>query len=341
MAAAAAQQPSTRGASYSSSSPGDGDLGIDSSLLYESFTDAVANCLAGAYLALYAFFHACSSPVVINIVKKTSKTVVITALCHYVLLTVMLWPLGLLCRLLSLLTLFLVSFDVSALVASSMAVYPMATILLIKYVYRSSMDECFASTLAQLNPKYAAHLAAMPRRFKPSMSQKVLSRLGLSLDDSDDLKTMLMLMLVGLLLRGWRSLPYIGWLVAPVLQFLSIRYMVGRPVAAALLSVAAALGPALEGPVMSFVQLWASAKVLGRSSLRYYLDRCVPRDKRSAFVRAFEYSIVSYFLLPTALMRLPLLGSLVAFPAAALGAHALQHLLRRRAGALEAVEHLQ
>lgn len=50
---------------------------------------------------------------------------------------------------------------------------------------------------------------------------------------------------------------------------------------------------------------------------------------------------MSYFLLPTALMRLPLLGSLVAFPAAALGAHALQDLLRRRAGALEAVEHLQ
>jgi hypothetical protein len=29
---------------------------------------------------------------------------------------------------------------------------------------------------------------------------------------------MLMLMLVGLLLRGWRSLPYIGWLVAPVVR---------------------------------------------------------------------------------------------------------------------------
>jgi hypothetical protein len=29
---------------------------------------------------------------------------------------------------------------------------------------------------------------------------------------------MLMLMLVGLLLRGWRSLPYIGWLVAPVVS---------------------------------------------------------------------------------------------------------------------------
>jgi hypothetical protein len=39
------------------------------------------------------------------------------------------------------------------------------------------------------------------------------------------------------------------------IQFLSIRYMVGRPVAAALLSVLAALNTALEGPVMSFVQV--------------------------------------------------------------------------------------
>jgi hypothetical protein len=57
--------------------------------------------------------------------------------------------------------------------------------------------------------------------------------------------------------------------------------------------------------------------------------------------RAFEYSIVSYFLLPTALMRVPLLGSLVAFPAAAMGAHALHELLVRRAVVLEAIEHLQ
>jgi hypothetical protein len=39
------------------------------------------------------------------------------------------------------------------------------------------------------------------------------------------------------------------------IQFLSIRYMVGRPVAAALLSLLAALGPSLEGTVTSFVQV--------------------------------------------------------------------------------------
>eukprot|EP00882_Tetradesmus_deserticola_P030273 GHRQ01033974.1.p1 GENE.GHRQ01033974.1~~GHRQ01033974.1.p1 ORF type:complete len:285 (+),score=108.47 GHRQ01033974.1:461-1315(+) len=284
MAAAAAQQPTTQTA-HNSSSTSDGDLGIDSSLLYESFTDAVAHCAAGAYLAVQAFFGACKSPVVINTMKKTSKTVILTALCHYVLLTIVLWPVGMFCRLLSRLTLNHVNFEVNTLVGSSMAIYPMLTIMLNKYVHPSSMDDCFCSSLAELDPKYAAHLAAMPRRFKPRLREKVLARMGMSADDSDDYKTMLLLMLAGLLLRGWRSLPYIGWLVAPVLQFLSIRYMVGRPVAAALLSVAAALHPTLEGPVMSFVQLWASSKVLGRSSMRYYLDRCVPTEKRGAFIR--------------------------------------------------------
>lgn len=39
---------------------------------------------------------------------------------------------------------------------------------------------------------------------------------------------------------------------------------------------------------------------------------------------------MSYFLLPTALMRLPVLGSLVAFPAAAMGAHAVTDILQRQ-----------
>jgi hypothetical protein len=51
--------------------------------------------------------------------------------------------------------------------------------------------------------------------------------------------------------------------------------------------------------------------------------------------------VVSYFLLPTALMRVPLLGSLVAFPGAAMGAYALQDMLSRKAGVREALEHLQ
>jgi hypothetical protein len=45
-------------------------------------------------------------------------------------------------------------------------------------------------------------------------------------------------------------------------QFLSIRYMVGRPVAAALLSLLAALHPSLEGPITSFVQVSVAAQLL-------------------------------------------------------------------------------
>lgn len=56
--------------------------------------------------------------------------------------------------------------------------------------------------------------------------------------------------------------------------------------------------------------------------------------------RTFEYTFVSYFLLPTALMRVPVLGSLVAFPGAAMGAYALKDILSRKAGLREALEHL-
>lgn len=50
--------------------------------------------------------------------------------------------------------------------------------------------------------------------------------------------------------------------------------------------------------------------------------------------------MVSYFLLPTALMRLPLLGSLVAFPAASMGAYALRDILHKKVGIAEALERL-
>jgi hypothetical protein len=56
--------------------------------------------------------------------------------------------------------------------------------------------------------------------------------------------------------------------------------------------------------------------------------------------RAYEYTIVSYFLLPTALLRVPLLGSLVAFPGAALGAYCLGDILSRNPHLREAFDHL-
>lgn len=57
--------------------------------------------------------------------------------------------------------------------------------------------------------------------------------------------------------------------------------------------------------------------------------------------RTFEYTVVSYFLLPTALLRVPLLGSLVAFPGAALGAFCLADILSKRPALREAFDHLQ
>jgi hypothetical protein len=57
--------------------------------------------------------------------------------------------------------------------------------------------------------------------------------------------------------------------------------------------------------------------------------------------RMFEYTVVSYFLLPTALLRVPLLGSLVAFPGAALGAYCLTDILSRRPSLRQAFDHLQ
>lgn len=277
----------------------------------------------------------------LGVVKRTSKTVVLTALVHYALLSAVLWPLRLACALLRVLSLFLINLDASRLLGASMAIYPLLTLLLVRHVYHAQLEECFVHTLTKLDPKYASHLAARPRRFKPTVTERLLKRLGLSAEDGDDLRTMLLLMAAGLLLRGWRNVPYVGWLVAPVIQFLIVRDMVGRPAAAAAFSLAAAASPAWEAPILSFAELWASSKVLGRANLRFFLERCVPRQQRAAFTKQFEYTLVSYFLLPTALMRLPLLGSLVAFPAAAVGAYALQDILSRQGGALKAAfDHL-
>lgn len=57
--------------------------------------------------------------------------------------------------------------------------------------------------------------------------------------------------------------------------------------------------------------------------------------------RVFEYTVVSYFLLPTALLRVPLLGSLVGFPGAALGAYCLEDILLRRPSLRQAFDHME
>jgi hypothetical protein len=96
---------------------------------------------------------------------------------------------------------------------------------------------------------------------------------------------MLLLMLAGMLLRGWRQLPYVGFIVAPVVQYLSIRYMVGQQAAAIGFSLLAALLPAWERPLMNFLELWAASRVLAASSMKPFFDRCVPRSKRKSFIQ--------------------------------------------------------
>ena len=49
--------------------------------------------------------------------------------------------------------------------------------------------------------------------------------------------------------------------------------------------------------------------------------------------RTFETTIVVYFLLPTLLSRLPLVGPLVSFPSAAIAAHALRDIMQAKPSA--------
>jgi len=54
-------------------------------------------------------------------------------------------------------------------------------------VYRSSMDECFQHSLQQLDPSYAAALAARSRRSRPLLADKMLTHLGLDEEEGEDL----------------------------------------------------------------------------------------------------------------------------------------------------------
>jgi hypothetical protein len=70
---------------------------------------------------------------------------------------------------------------------------------------------------------------------------------------------MLLLPVLVPLLRLWRTTPYIGFVLSPIAQFLSIRYLVGRPVAAAGLTALATLFPLSQRPVMKFVEVSGSS----------------------------------------------------------------------------------
>jgi hypothetical protein len=50
------------------------------------------------------------------------------------------------------------------------------------------MDECFQHSLQQLDPSYAAALAARSRRSRPLLADKMLTHLGLDEEEGEDLK---------------------------------------------------------------------------------------------------------------------------------------------------------
>jgi hypothetical protein len=89
---------------------------------------------------------------------------------------------------------------------------------------------------------------------------------------------------------------------------------------------------------MDAVEVYAGSRALGQSSMRHFLGRAVPAGRHAAFVRTFDLVIVTYFLIPTLLMRLPVgavrpfLGPLLMFPAAAVAARCV-HDITTRGGA--------
>jgi hypothetical protein len=95
------------------------------------------------------------------------------------------------------------------------------------------------------------------------------------------------LMLVVSTVRSWQwvSMGPFGIVLAPLAQFLSIRYVIGRPWPAAALTAASFLHPAAAPLVMGGVEVWATSRAIGRSSIRAFLARAVPSSRRAAFVR--------------------------------------------------------
>ncbi|KAI8476208.1 MAG: hypothetical protein J3K34DRAFT_401559 [Monoraphidium minutum] len=323
----------------------DAVLSREDLLLSHSAQEAVANQLASFYLAALAFVAACRSPAVLRSLKRAAKPLLISALAQYAALMALLAPVHLTLRLVAWATSTQrVAFSSHRVVAGSLAVYPLITILLAKFVYRRSLAECFFEALGEVDPQHAQRLASNEPTHKRTLKDKML---GMVTDDADDPWRMLALLLVASLLRSWRwvRMGVLRYVIVPLAQFLSIRYMVGRPWAAGVLTAAACLLPAVEPLVMDFVEVWASSRALGQSSMRHFLERAIPKGRHAAFVRTFESVIVTYFILPTLLMRLPagplgpFLGPLLVFPAAAVAARCV-HDITSRAGSDRVVRKL-
>lgn len=81
--------------------------------------------------------------------------------------------------------------------------------------------------------------------------------------------------------------------------------------------------------------------------MRHFLTRAIPRGRQAAFVASFEITIVTYFILPSLLMRAPVgpvlrpfVGPLLVWPAAAVAARCV-HDITTRGGSERVVKALQ
>ncbi|KIZ07127.1 hypothetical protein MNEG_0831 [Monoraphidium neglectum] len=151
-------------------------------------------------------------------------------------------------------------------------------------VYKRYLVDCFFASLRELDPQQAEQLASNEAKNKRTLKDKML---GMVTDDADDPWQMLALMMVASLLRSWRwvRMGALGYIVVPLAEFLSIRYMVGRPLAAGALTAVSCLVPPAAPLVMDSVEVWASSRALGQSSMRHFLERAIPKGRHAAFVR--------------------------------------------------------
>lgn len=293
-----------------------------------------------------ALVDACRSPAVRAAVRKAVKPVLVAAAAQWVALFVLLLPLNVALRVLSV---FLPFGPISSrrVASASLAVYPLVCALLAKFVYRARLAECFLQSLREVDPRMAAALASgKPAHARGARGEAAAApysywagRDGDNGDGGgDDARQMALLVAVSGLLRVWRNTGALAAVLAPVAEFLSMRFMIGGSspwVAAALTAVATLCRPAAPY-VMGAAEVWAGARALGASSLRFFTQRAIPRGRQAAFVRTFEPTVCAYFLWPTLLMRLPagplapFLPPLLVWPCAAVGARCLHDIATQR-----------
>lgn len=55
-------------------------------------------------------------------------------------------------------------------------------------VFKHQMESCFFHTLTELDPQYSSHLASRPRTYKATMAEWVLKQLGITGEESEDIR---------------------------------------------------------------------------------------------------------------------------------------------------------